>query len=95
MKINKHDETCFISLSENELSIQKIEEIFSLLEAELNNCHKLELNLEHISDCDTSGVQLLLSLQKYAKENEKTLNINFNSKVKELIDFYNLQNYFV
>ncbi len=92
MEINKIDETCFISLSENELSIQKIENVYSMLE--LNNSKKFELNLEQISDCDTSGIQLLLSLQKYAKENEKTLNINFNSKVKELITLYNLENYF-
>jgi ABC-type transporter Mla MlaB component len=91
MEINKNNETYFISLSENELSIYKIEEIYSKLEKELNKCEKIELNLKNITECDTSGIQLLLSLQKYAKNMNKTLSIDFNQNVEELVRLYNLK----
>lgn len=91
MQIDKSENSCFINLSENELTIYKIEEVFSAINREFNSCQKIELNLENISECDTSGVQLLLSLKEYASDSEKELNIKFNSHINELINLYNLE----
>ena len=49
MEIDKNENSCLFNLTENELTIYKIEEIYSLLSNELSNCQKIELNLENVN----------------------------------------------
>ena len=49
MEIQKDENSCIFNLGENELTIYKIEEVYSILNRELNSCQKLELNLKSIT----------------------------------------------
>jgi anti-anti-sigma factor len=55
---------------EGAISIHKAQDLREMLLTHLYDDSKLELNLEKVSDCDTAGLQVLLSAKKTAdKEN--------------------------
>lgn len=95
MRSDKNENWCVISLEDNELTIYKIQDSLEFINREIGDCENIELNLRDISEFDTSGIQLLISLKNYTKRTDKMLNISsLSSSVEELLTLYNLKSYF-
>lgn len=58
---------------QDELSIYTATQMKKELVDALSHADECELSLEHVSEIDTAGVQLLLFLRNYAKQAEKHL----------------------
>ena len=79
-----------LSLSED-LTIYHALAQKSALLAALDGTEELELDLAHVGEIDTAGLQLLIMLKKEAQRVGKTLSIVAHSQsVRAVIDFCNL-----
>ncbi|WP_222428802.1 lipid asymmetry maintenance protein MlaB [Denitratisoma sp. DHT3] len=77
------------------LLIYDAEEIKRRLIDTLHSGQLLELDLSHVNEIDTAGVQLLMLVKQESLRQEKTLRIVAHSPaVQEVIEFYNLAAFF-
>ena len=65
------------------LIIYDIKEIHQNLLKNKKNCNKLIIDLKNLDDCDTSGIQLLYSLYKTMKKEQKKFVILNTPKIIE------------
>ncbi len=80
---------------DGEMTIYNALEVKEHLIGAVRGCDMLEVDLSHVSQIDTSGLQLLLLAKQESARLEKVLNITAHSDaVRELIDFYNVAAYF-
>ena len=79
-----------LALTENLTIYHALEQKNALLAA-LANTDELELDLLHVSEIDTAGLQLLVLLKKEAQRSGKTISVVAHSQsVRAVIDFCNL-----
>ena len=79
-----------LSLSEDLTIYHALEQKTSLLVA-LASTDELELDLMHVREIDTAGLQLLILLKKEAQRAGKTLSfVTHSQPVRAVIDFCNL-----
>ncbi len=79
-----------LALTEDLTIYHALEQKNALLAA-LANTDELELDLLHVSEIDTAGLQLLVLLKKEAQRSGKTISIVAHSQsVRAVIDFCNL-----
>ena len=79
-----------LALTEDLTIYHALEQKNALLAA-LANTDELELDLLHVSEIDTAGLQLLVLLKKEAQRSGKTISIIAHSQsVRAVIDFCNL-----
>ena len=70
----------------------EIKELFSTVLAEHE---KINVNLSNVSEIDSSGIQLMVSLKKDAAEKNKTVNYCSHSQaVIGLLDLFDMTSYF-
>lgn len=89
VKAKKHNGTCKVSL-EGELTIYQASEVYEKLGKQLTACETLELDLHAVSELDTAGVQILLSLKQAATAEEKTMIMTLHSEA--VVDVFELMN---
>ena len=67
----------------NELNIYEIENFYSILKTEYNNCNtNFELDFSEVTKIDFVAIQLLISLHKTAKQDNKQLTFtNINDEI--------------
>lgn len=79
-----------LALTEDLTIYHALEQKNALLAA-LANTDELELDLLHVSEIDTAGLQLLVLLKKEAQRSGKTISVVAHSQsVRAVIDFCNL-----
>ena len=79
-----------LALTEDLTIYHALEQKNALLAA-LANTDELELDLLHVSEIDTAGLQLLVLLKKEAQRSGKTISVVAHShSVRAVIDFCNL-----
>lgn len=79
-----------LSLAEDLTIYHALEQKTRLLDA-LATTDELELDLRHVGEIDTAGLQLLLLLKKEAQRTQKRVSIVAHSQeVRSVIDFCNL-----
>jgi anti-sigma B factor antagonist len=87
-KIN--NELCTISIS-GEMSIYTAKLTQEALMELLQSGEEIHLNLSEVNEIDSVGIQLLISLKKYAHEKNIVLQFHAHSQcVLDLIDLYNI-----
>ena len=80
---------------DNELTIYHALALKQQLMQALERCQMLELDLSHVSDMDTAGLQLLLLTKREAARTHKRLAlVAHNPVVRQTLDFCNLASYF-
>lgn len=80
---------------DGEMNIYNALEVKEQLIAAVRGGDTLELDLSHVSEIDTAGLQLLLLAKQESARLDKTLHIIAHSDpVRELIDFYNVAAFF-
>lgn len=80
---------------DGEMNIYNALEVKSHLVGAVRAADVLELDLSHVSEIDTAGLQLLLLAKQESVRLDKTLRITAHSDaVRELIDFYNVGAFF-
>lgn len=61
----------------------------------LTQSDAIELDLSHVAEIDTAGIQLLMLVKRECQAQGKTLNIVAHSpSVHDLIDFFNIGSFF-
>jgi anti-sigma B factor antagonist len=61
----------------------------------LAGCDELDIDLSQVSEMDTAGFQILLLTKRTAVKANKTVRLSAHSKaVTDLLDLYNMVNYF-
>jgi len=74
---------------ERELTVYNVEEVINQLKAFIKGRKKdLLLDLSEIEDIDTSGLQLLVSLQKYGDSKDCDCKIRISKDMRELFAKY-------
>lgn len=80
---------------EGELTIYQAAEIKQTLQAALEQCDELEIDLSAVSEIDTAGVQLLIAAKKTAQEKQIALRLSAHSAaVMEVFELLDLGGYF-
>lgn len=51
---------------DTDLTINNISHLYEILSDSMENSKKLCVDLRHVSDCDSAGIQLLIALRKTA-----------------------------
>ncbi len=69
------DGCAFLTITET-LSIYEVEELKETMEKSLAKYNGLILNLKQVEECDTAGIQLLLSARKTAEQIGKGFEID-------------------
>jgi len=85
---------CIIHI-EQEMNIYTAASLKEPLLAPLSKSRELVLNLNHVSDMDTSGVQLLLLMHREAIRQHVALHIlEMSAAVREVLSLYGLLSWF-
>lgn len=80
---------------DGEMNIYNAHEVKDQLIGAVRASGVLELDLSHVSEIDTAGLQLLLLAKQESVRLQKALHITAHSDaVRELIDFYNVAAFF-
>jgi anti-anti-sigma factor len=87
------EQTCKIK-PEEEFNIYKVDDLKNDILYIIDTINKFEIDLSNVKEFDTSALQFLISIYKYAQDNEKEFNIIEKSEtVEELFVLYNLKSY--
>ncbi len=70
----KKEEQAFLKL-EGPLTVYEVTEMRDMLIASMNGSRQMILDLQGVTECDTAGIQLLLSARKKAVRDQKFLRI--------------------
>ena len=93
MTLYSEDGQCFIDL-EDSLTVEDTEELHKELIPFLEKDQEFFVHGIDLKKFDTAGLQLIVSLKKYADQNKKTFQMSLGNKEDQLIDFYGLTSYF-
>ncbi len=72
-----------ITFSPYTLNIQNVKDYQNKLLENITTCNAVNLELFHINEIDTSGIQLIISIQNYCLNNNKVCNIKSISALVE------------
>lgn len=85
---------CTLTL-EQELNIYHAAELKQQLLQQLAGCESLELDLAGVEEMDSSGLQLLLVLEREARLAHKSLRfLNHSAAVREVLELLHLESHF-
>jgi anti-anti-sigma factor len=76
---------------EKELTVYNVEEVIKKIKNEIEQNGKMDeftLDLTDIEDMDAAGLQLLISLQKYADSNDCDCKVVITKELKEIFVKY-------
>lgn len=77
------------------MTIYNAQEVKRQLVTAVRSSAVLELDLSHVGEMDTAGVQLLIMAKQESQRLDKTLRIIAHSDpVREIIEFYNMGAFF-
>ncbi len=93
MTLYSEDGQCFIDL-EDSLTVEDTEELHKELIPFLEKDQEFFVHGIDLKKFDTAGLQLIVSLKKYADQHKKTFQMSLGNKEDQLIDFYGLTYYF-
>lgn len=94
LKVLKRGKQCKLAL-EGELTIYNAVELKKGLLKYLKSSHQLEIDLSHVDELDTAGLQVLACAKKDAANNNVPFSlVNHSSSVIEVLDLYNMTSYF-
>lgn len=94
IKVQKKGKQCKLAL-EGELTIYNAVELKEGLLKYLRSSSQLEIDLSHVDELDTAGLQVLACAKKDAAHSETPFSlINHSRSVIEVLDLYNMTSYF-
>jgi anti-sigma B factor antagonist len=94
IKVLKKGKQCKLAL-EGELTIYNAQELKEGLLQYLQSSSQLEIDLSHVDELDTAGLQVLACAKKDAVNNDIPLSLtNHSTSVIEVLDLYNMTAYF-
>ena len=94
MKSKKQNGICKISLA-GELTIYQAGEVYEKLRKQFSSCECMEIDLHEITELDTAGVQILLSLKEAANVESKKISLSLHSEaVIEVFELLNIAHEF-
>jgi len=78
-----------------DMTIYEAGETRDLFKDVLEKNNTINVNLSNVSEIDSSGIQLMVSLKKNAASKEKTVSfVSHSSAVVDLLDLFDLTSYF-
>ena len=78
-----------------DMTIYEAGETRDLFKDALKKNNTINVNLSNVSEIDSSGIQLMVSLKKIADSKEKTVSFVYHSSaVVDLLDLFDLTSYF-
>jgi len=78
-----------------DMTIYEAGETRDLFKYAVETNDSINVNLSNVSEIDSSGIQLMVSIKKIAASKEKTVNFIAHSKaVVDLLDLFDLTSYF-
>jgi len=78
-----------------DMTIYEAGETLELFNNAISNSDSININLSNVSEIDSSGIQLMVSLKKNADSEDKTVNfISHSRAVVDLLDLFDLTSYF-
>ena len=93
MKIFSEDGLCFIDL-EYALTIEEVETMKSELTPILTTDHEFVFHCIDLKEIDSAGLQMLISLKKELKKQDKAFELTSGIKFKNFISLFMLEEYF-
>lgn len=94
IKVSNENGLCRISI-DGEMTIYTAAQTKENLLAAMAECHELEMNLAHVSEIDSAGLQLLALAKREAAEQNKPLHFVAHSQaVLDMLDLCNLAGVF-
>jgi len=80
---------------EGDMTIYEAGEIKDLFKSTLNDHQSINVNLSAVSEIDSSGLQLMVSLKNDAEEQEKKIHFSSHSQaVIDFLDLFDMTSYF-
>lgn len=79
IKVKKQGNICKITV-EGEMTIYQASDLYEKFKKQLATCDSLEIDLQHITEMDTAGVQILLALKREANASGKTVSMIMHSE---------------
>lgn len=77
------------------ITIYSVHELAVEIVKSLNYCDILVIDLSHVMDIDSAGIQLLIATKKEVEKRKKTLRlIGHSSSVTDIFDIYSLSSFF-
>lgn len=93
-KVLKRGKQCKLAL-EGELTIYNAVDLKEGLLKYLRSSSQLEIDLSHVNELDTAGLQVLACAKKDAANNAIPFSlVNHSQSVIEVLDLYNMASYF-
>ncbi len=94
MDVKKDGEQGFCQINDKMTIYQARKMRDSLLDA-YDDCTELEIDLSHVDEIDSAGLQLLLALKQSAKEIDKPVRyVNHSASVVDIIQLFGLEHFF-
>jgi ABC-type transporter Mla MlaB component len=93
MKTFSDDGVCFVDM-EYSFTTNEVEQFKMELSALLKTDKEFMIHCIDLKEIDSAGLQLLISLKKYLHKENITFEISAGTKFKELITFFELEEYF-
>ena len=77
------------------ITIYTVHELAVEIVKSLNDCDVLTIDLSHVTEIDSAGIQLLVATKKEVEKHNKTLRlIGHSSSVMDILDIYSLSSFF-
>ncbi len=94
IEVTNKDGHCDLAI-QDEMTIYTAMQLKNELLEHLAACHEMDVSLEHVTEMDSAGLQILLMMHKDAKEHNKTIHFSKHSAaVIDVIETLNLAAHF-
>ncbi|MCD4668345.1 MAG: STAS domain-containing protein [Sulfurimonas sp.] len=93
MKVFSEDGLCFVDM-EHALTIEEVDMFHKEITPLLKTDKEFLIHCIDVTEIDSSGLQILISLKKYLEKEKITFEITAGIKFKEFISFFMLSEYF-
>jgi len=94
MKVKKQGNSCKITF-EGELTIYQVSEVHEKFRKYISTCDSFDIDLQHVTELDTSAVQILLAVKREAVKLGKNVTMTMHSEpVVEVFELLNIAHEF-
>jgi anti-sigma B factor antagonist len=94
MKVKKQGNRCKVTF-EGELSIYEAAEVYEKFRKYMSTCDSFDIDLQYVTEIDTSGVQILLAVKREAFKLGKDVSMTMHSEpVVEVFELLNIAHEF-
>ena len=93
MKIFSEDGLCFVDM-EYSFTINEVETFKKELQTLVPTDKEFLIHCIDLKEIDSAGLQVLIALKKQLAEADKVFEITVGAKIKNLISFFQLDEYF-